>query len=90
MKSAIEEICYAMFAQSDKMKLTEKQKELLDVVIDCDEKLRVLLKENQAALELLEKFKCALDESESEEAFLFYKEGFRNGFQIALDGMDED
>ena len=90
MKSAIEEICYSIFAQSEKMKLSEKQKKSLDLVIECDEKLTEMFKDNPEALKLFERFKHALEDNTSAEAFIFYKEGFRNGFQIALDGMDED
>ena len=49
-----------------------------------------LLKDNEEALALFEKFKRAMEENADEEVFAFYKEGFRNGFQIALDGINEE
>ena len=90
MKSAIEDICYAMFAQSEKMNLSEKQRKLLAIIIECDEKLRAIFKDNQEVLTLFQNFKNASDEHEATEAFAFYKEGFRHGFQIALDAMDDN
>ena len=90
MKSAIKELFYGTFADIEKLKLTERQRKSLDIVIECDEKLRKLLKGNEEALEVFEKFKRAQDENAGEEVFVFYREGFRNGFQIALDGMDEE
>ena len=90
MKSAIEEICYGAFAQSKKMWLSPKQQKLLDTVIECDEKLTERFKDNQEVLSLFKNFKNALDEHSATEAFIFYKEGFRNGFQIALDAMDDE
>ena len=90
MKSAIQELFYGTFADIEKLKLTERQLKSLDAVIECDKKLRELLKGNEEALSLFEKFKRAQDENTDGEIFAFYKEGFRNGFQIALDGMDEE
>ena len=90
MKSAIEQLFYGTFADIEKIKLSEKQLKSLDDVIECEEKLTELLKDNAEAAALFEKFKRALDESTNEETLAFYKEGFRNGFQIALDGIDED
>ena len=90
MKSSIQEIFYGRFADIEKMKLTKEQLKSLNVVIEYDEKLTALLKDNQEALALLEKLKRALDDNAGAEAFALYKEGFRNGFQIALDGMAED
>ena len=87
MKSAIEQLFNGTFAQIEKIKSSE---ELLTAVIECDEKLKELLKDNQEALDAYEKLRNALDKSDCEELLAFYKEGFRNGFQIALDGMDED
>ena len=90
MKSAIKELFYGNFAQIENIKLTRAQLKSLDAVIECDEKLRELLKDNSEALNLFEKFKRASAENTDSEIFAFYKEGFRNGFQIALDGMDEE
>ena len=90
MKSAIREIFYGRFADIENLKPSEEQLKSLDVVIECDEKLTALFKDNQEVLDLFEKFKRALDDNAGAEAFAFYKEGFRNGFQIALDVMDED
>ena len=90
MKSAIEEIYYGRFADIEKLKLTKEQLKSLDTVIEYDEKLTALLKDNQEALALLEKLKRALDDNAGDEAFALYKEGFRNGFQIALDAMDDN
>ena len=90
MKSAIEEIFYGRFADIEKLQPSEKQLKSLDVVIECDDKLTALLKDNQEVLALFEKFKRALDDNAGAEALALYKEGFRNGFQIALDAMDEN
>ena len=90
MKSAITELFYGKFADIERVKTSEEHKKSLNVVIECDEKLTELLKDNAEALITFERFKRALDDCDGEETLAFYKEGFRNGFQIALDGMDED
>ena len=90
MKSAIQELFYGTFADIEKLKLTEQQLKSIETLTACDEKLTALLKENKEALTLFEQFKRAMEDSAGEETFTFYKEGFRNGFQIALDGMSED
>ena len=90
MKSAIQELFYGTFADIEKLKLTAKQIKCLDIIIECNEKLTALFKDNEEALALLKQLKSAMDESAVEEVLAFYKEGFRNGFRIALDGIDED
>ena len=90
MKSAIEALFNGTFADIEKLRPTQKQLKSLDDVIKCDEKLTALIQDNEEALKLFEQFKRALDEQQGEETYTFYKEGFRNGFQIALDGMDEE
>ena len=90
MKSAITEIFYGRFADFENLKLNEAHLKSLDTVIECDENLTALLKDNHEALALFDKFKRALDKNTNEELLAFYKEGFRNGFQIALDGIDDD
>ena len=90
MKSAIQKLFYGTFADIEKLQPSKEQLKSLDIVIECDEKLTAILKENHEALQLFEKFKRAMDDNAGEETFAFYKEGFRNGFQIALDGMDEE
>ena len=90
MKSAIEKLFYGSFKGVEALKLSEKQRKYLNVIVECDEKLTALLKDNQEAGELFERFKCAVDENAGAEALGFYKEGFRNGFQIALDGAKEE
>ena len=89
MKSAIEKLFYGTFAGFETIKLSDEQRNILDVVIECDEKLTAFFKDNQEAA-VFERFKCALDENAAIEACACYKEGFRNGFQIALDAMGED
>ena len=90
MKSAIAELFYGNFAQIGNIKLNQKQLKSLDAVIENDDKLRELLKDDAEALTLYEKFKRAIDENAGEEAVAFYRAGFRNGFRLALDVMEED
>lgn len=90
MKSAIQALYYGKFAQIEKLKPTERQLKNLDIVMECDEKLTALLKDDNEALAIYGQFKRAMEENVCEESLTFYKEGFRNGFQIALDGLDED
>ena len=90
MKSAILELFHGTFAQIENLKPTAKQIKSLDLVIEYDEKLTKLIKDNQEALDVYKQFKHAMEESTYAETVTFYKEGFRNGFQIALDAMDED
>ena len=90
MKSAITELFYGALPKIETMKPSKAKLKILDTVIECDEKLTELFKENQEALVLYETFKLALDESAGEEAAAFYREGFRNGFRLALDVMEEE
>ena len=90
MKSAIEKIFYGTFANIENLKPTAEQMKSLDAVIECDDQLTALFKDNAEILALYERFKRVMDDHAGAEAFALYREGFRNGFQIALDAMDED
>ena len=90
MKSAIEKIFYGTFANIENLKPSAEESQHSAIAVECDKKLQELLKNNEAALTLFEQYKQAADESECAELLTFYKEGFRNGFQIALDAMNED
>ena len=89
MKSAIEELYFGTFMY-ETIKLSPKQQKCLDDIIECDNALRTLFQDNKEAGDYFARFKCALDENTAAEALACYKEGFRNGFQIALDAMGED
>ena len=89
MKSAIEKLFYGNFYPLEAPKPTAEQLKRMEAAEECDEKLTELLKGNEEALNLFEKFKDATDENTCAEVFLFYKEGFRNGFQLALDGAQQ-
>ena len=90
MKSAIEKIYYGTFADIEKIKLSAEQLKRLDIIIECDNKLNTLFKDNQEALALYERLKRALDDNACAEAITMYKEGFRNGFQLALDALNDE
>ena len=90
MKSAIEKLFYGAMLPLEEVKPTQEQLDYLGVADECDEKLSALFKENGEARRLFERFKEAIDAHEGIEARIFYREGFRNGFRLALDAMDED
>ena len=90
MKSTIEKLFYGALLPLEEVRTSKEQSECLQVADECDEKLSALFKENGEVLQLFQRFKDAVDENTAIEVRIFYKEGFRNGFRIALDAMDED
>lgn len=90
MKSAIEDMLFADLRLDKSVKKFTKNSEALKELIKCDEQLTALLKKNPKNLELFEKFKKVSDEYDAEETVEYYKAGFRSGFWLAFDLMQEE
>lgn len=89
MKSAIEEIYYGSFGTHDP-DLGEEYSKALEKAREKEEALRELIKDNPEAVKLFEEYQNADGESLCVEVRGYYKQGFRNGFRIALDGASEE
>lgn len=87
MKSAIEEMLFGNRGNLDSIKNSEEGEKLLDEVVATDEALRAKLDLEQT--ELLKKFQQAIDDASFQDNIEYYKEGFRFGFLLALDVLDE-
>lgn len=87
MKSAIEEMLFSNRGNLDSIKNSEEGERLLDEVVATDEALRAKLDPEQT--ELLKKFQQAIDDASFQDNIEYYKEGFRFGFLLALDVLDE-
>lgn len=87
MKSAIEEMLFSNRGNLDSIKNSEEGEKLLDEVVATDEALRAKLDPEQT--ELLKKFQQAIDDASFQDNIEYYKEGFRFGFLLALDVLDE-
>lgn len=87
MKSAIEEMLFSNRGNLDSIKNSEEGERLLDEVVATDEALRAKLNPEQT--ELLKKFQQAIDDASFQDNIEYYKEGFRFGFLLALDVLDE-
>ena len=89
MKSAIEEIYYGNFGTRDPdfgkeySQAIKKEKETADALLE-------IIKDNAEAVKLFEEYQDAEGTTLCIEVRGHYKQGFRNGFRIALDGLDED
>lgn len=89
MKSAIEQILGGELANQN----PEMSKEYWEAVSATEKKEEALLefiKHNEKALKAFEEYQSAEGEISGEDAIAFYKEGFRNGFWLAIDVMKEE
>ena len=89
MKSAIEQIFDGELADQNPDKGKE-YREANETAIKKERALRELIKDNAEAVKAFEEFEKADGEISGLEAIRYYKQGFRNGFRIAIDGLDED
>lgn len=89
MKSAIEEILNKTICKQSP-DMGKDYRKAIETTSKKESALLELLKENEAALKAFEEFEDAEGLSNNIEMIGFYKEGFRNGFRIALDAVDAD
>lgn len=89
MKSAIEEIFNGTFASRDDFSSKEGAKATA-LLFEQEEKLMQYLKDNPEAMEVFRRYNELFSESMGADILDLYKAGFRNGFRIALDGLEEE
>lgn len=90
MKSAIEELFGGNFGKIDFLKPTENQSRLMCDIGKYEKIVAAFLQDHPEAAEAFQNFKELTGEYNSDNAIVFYKEGFRNGFRLAVDAMQED
>lgn len=89
MKSAIEEILNRTFGRKDG-NLSKEGMKASAALCDQEEKLMPYIKDNPEAAESFRRYIELVYESAWTDVLDFYKAGFRNGFRIALDALDEE
>ena len=89
MKSAIEQI-FSGELVNENPDMGKEYREANQTAIKKERALRELIKDNAEAVKAFEEFEKADGEISGLEAIRYYKQGFRNGFRIAIDGLDED
>lgn len=89
MKSAIEEIFNGTFGSKDEISSKEGGKATA-LLFEQEEKLMQYIKDNPEAVEVFRRYIELFSESMGTDVLDLYKAGFRNGFRIALDGLDEE
>lgn len=89
MKSAIEEIFNGTFAGRDDYSSKEGAKATARLS-EHEEKFMQYIKDNPEAVESFKRYIELFSESMGADILDLYKAGFRNGFRIALDGLDEE
>lgn len=89
MKSAIKKLFFGKLGNFEFIKRSAEEERGLDEVIENDKKLTEFIKDNQEAMQIFIKLKDAVNKSNNAEVLCFYREGFRNGFLLALDVLDE-
>ena len=89
MKSAIEAVLNRELANQNP-DMSKEYWEANAVTIKKEKALLELIKDNAEAVKAFEDYTDAEGESSGMEVVAYYKEGFRNGFRIALDALKED
>lgn len=89
MKSAIEAVLGGELVNQNP-DMGEEYWKLREVIQGKETALLELIKDNEAALKAFEDYTEAEGESTGIEVIVFYKQGFRNGFRLAIDALDED
>ena len=89
MKSAIEEIFNGTFGCKDDYSSKEGSKATATLFAQ-EEKLMQYIKDNPEAVESFKRYIELFNESVAVDVIDLYKAAFRNGFRIAIDGLDED
>lgn len=89
MKSAIEKLFHGQLGNFEFVNRSEKEESDLDEVVKNDKKLMEIIKDNHEAMDIFMQLKEAIEKCDCDELLRFYKEGFRNGFLLALDVLDE-
>lgn len=87
MKSAIEQLfCGELF--NEKPDLGKDYWKKRDITEKKENALLEFIKDNSEAVKAFQEYQNAEGASSVEEMIGYYKEGFRNGFRIALDALD--
>lgn len=89
MKSAIEDMFYEKSGMREP-RLGKAYRNAIEEAGKKEEKLLELLKDKEELLKVFKDYREANAKSLCEEMVGYYKQGFRNGFRIALDATDED
>ncbi len=89
MKSAIEELFGGELANQNP-EMSKEYWKANELAIQKERALRALIKDNAEAIKAFEEYENADGEISGLEAIRFYKQGFRHGFRIAIDGLDEE
>lgn len=89
MKSAIADLLSGKRGRSDLFKLTEEIKTLSKRAIAAEKKITGKLEPYPGLTEMHEETSNLIDEMHLEESYLYYAEGFRFGFLLALDVLQE-
>lgn len=90
MKSAIEELFGGNFGKIDLLKPTENQRRLMCDIGKYEKIVAAFLKDYPEAAKAFQNFKELTAKYNSENAIVYYKKGFRNGFRLAFDAMQEN
>ena len=85
MKSAIEHLILGGEGKLDLIPMSAESIAQAEVVSEAEKELIKLIGKNSKLKEALRKFEEARDESNWLEVLTHYKEGFRNGFFLAID-----
>ena len=89
MKSAIEQVFGGELANQNP-DMGKEYWELNSVAIQKEKALRELINNNAEAVKAFDDYINAEGDVSGEEAIAFYKQGFRNGFWLAFDLMNEE
>ena len=89
MKSAIEEVLFKTFGNQNP-DLGNEYWELRKVTQAKEDKLLELIKDNEEAIKAFYEYQNSEGENSGIEVIGFYKEGFRNGFRLAIDTLDDN
>ncbi len=89
MKSAIEQVFGGELANRNP-DMGKEYWEANQATIKKEKTLRELISDNAEAMKAFDAYLNAEGEVSGIEAIRFYKQGFRNGFRIAIDALDEE
>ncbi len=89
MKSAIEQLFCGKLV-NDNPDMSKEYWEAISVSAEKGEALLKLIRRNAEIRKAFEEYQDAKSEIVNEEGIALYKQGFRNGFWLALDVMKEE
>lgn len=89
MKSAIEEI-YGEMYDSQKPRFGKEYWNAIAVTAEKEKALIEFIKDNAEAIKVFEEYQNAEGDILCMEVSAYYKAGFRHGFRIVLDALNDD